>query len=45
MALAFSAFAMICDSITIEHPEVVQKSYPNFWNDLKKTGFIIEELN
>jgi len=22
--------------IIIEHPEVVSKSYPNFWNDFEK---------
>lgn len=43
MALAFAALAMKLDNIIIEHPDVVQKSYPDFWNDLKKTGFIIEE--
>lgn len=44
MALAFAAFAMVLDAITIEHPEVVQKSYPDFWNDLKKNGFVIKEI-
>ncbi len=43
MAMAFSAFAMKLDSITIEQPDVVKKSYPNFWNDLKSVGFIIKE--
>lgn len=45
MAMAFAALAFKCKSITIEHPEVVKKSYPGFWNDLKKLGFVIEELN
>ena len=44
MAMAFATLAMIKDSITIEHPEVVKKSYPNFWNDLKSVGFKIEEI-
>ena len=44
MAMAFAALAMKLGSISIEHPEVVKKSYPGFWNDLKKTGFAVEEI-
>lgn len=43
MAMAFSALAMKFDSVTIEDPDVVKKSYPGFWNDLKTAGFKIEE--
>jgi 3-phosphoshikimate 1-carboxyvinyltransferase len=43
MAMAFAAFAMKFDSVMIEDPDVVRKSYPGFWNDLKKTGFIVKE--
>lgn len=42
MAMAFAALAMKYDSIMIEHPDVVRKSYPDFWNDLKNTGFTIQ---
>ena len=35
MAMAFAPAALL-QPISIEHPEVVSKSYPNFWNDLKK---------
>jgi len=35
MAMAFAPVALICP-ITIEHPEVVSKSYPSFWKDLEK---------
>ena len=45
MALSFATLAMKLDSVTIEDPEVVKKSYPGFWNDLKSVGFIIEEIN
>jgi 3-phosphoshikimate 1-carboxyvinyltransferase len=44
MAMAFASLAMKFDSITIEHPEVVKKSYPAFWTDMKKLGFVIEEV-
>ena len=35
MAMAFAPTAMVTP-ITIEHPEVVSKSYPNFWEDIKQ---------
>jgi 3-phosphoshikimate 1-carboxyvinyltransferase len=46
MAMSFAPLALLQDSITIEHPEVVKKSYPAFWDDLKKpeTGFVIDEV-
>ena len=40
MAMAFAPLALKVP-ITIENAEVVSKSYPNFWNDLKKIGFQI----
>jgi 3-phosphoshikimate 1-carboxyvinyltransferase len=44
MAMAFAPLALVCKSITIENPEVVDKSYPGFWDDLKKIGFVIEKV-
>ncbi len=35
MAMAFAPAVMIFPQITIKNPEVVSKSYPNFWEDLK----------
>lgn len=35
MALAFAPCAYRCTGLAIEHPEVVAKSYPGFWDDLK----------
>lgn len=35
MAMAFAPLAMLMD-ITIEEPNVVVKSYPSFWDDIKK---------
>lgn len=43
MALAFAPVAMTISGIKIEDPGVVTKSYPNFYTDLKKVGFEIEE--
>jgi 3-phosphoshikimate 1-carboxyvinyltransferase len=42
MAMAFAPLAMLGD-IQIEHPEVVEKSYPQFWEDLKLLGFEISD--
>ncbi|MCF6359800.1 MAG: 3-phosphoshikimate 1-carboxyvinyltransferase [Cyclobacteriaceae bacterium] len=41
MAMAFAPLACIMPSVTIESPEVVNKSYPSFWADLEKVGFKI----
>jgi len=38
MAMAFAPAAMLFPGLQIENPEVVSKSYPNFWNDLKSVG-------
>ena len=40
MAMALAPVASIKD-IYINNPEVVIKSYPNYWDDLKRVGFII----
>ena len=40
MAMAFAPLALRVP-ITINDAEVVSKSYPNFWNDLKNIGFKI----
>jgi 3-phosphoshikimate 1-carboxyvinyltransferase len=38
MAMAFAPLALL-GRISIEDAEVVQKSYPNFWDEMKKLGF------
>lgn len=45
MAMAFAPAALRLKSIVINHPEVVSKSYPGYWNDLRHAGFKIEELD
>ncbi|MDG2342368.1 MAG: 3-phosphoshikimate 1-carboxyvinyltransferase [Cytophagales bacterium] len=40
MAMAFAPLASEID-ITINNPEVVKKSYPMFWDDMKKFGYSI----
>lgn len=41
MAMAFAPIALKLPQLEINHPEVVSKSYPHFWEDLKKAGFTI----
>ena len=41
MALAFAPVACRIDKIRINNPQVVTKSYPNYWNDLKSSQFDI----
>ena len=42
MAMAFAPLAIL-GKMTIESPKVVEKSYPDFWTQLKKVGFEIGE--
>ncbi|TAF75836.1 MAG: 3-phosphoshikimate 1-carboxyvinyltransferase [Bacteroidetes bacterium] len=43
MAMAFAPLALK-HTVLIENPDVVVKSYPSFWDDLKLAGFEIEEV-
>ena len=43
MAMAFAPACLVMDDICINNPEVVSKSYPRYWDDLRSAGFIIEE--
>ena len=44
MAMAFAPAALVRpEGIQIAHPEVVSKSYPHYWEDLRKAGFVVEE--
>lgn len=41
MAMTFAPLALKLGTISIRDPDVVRKSYPDFWKDLKKLGFRI----
>ena len=43
MAMAFAPLAMKT-TLIVNDAEVVSKSYPDFWNDLKQLDFGIKEL-
>lgn len=47
MAMAFAPMSLVLPSrsILIDDPGVVSKSYPNYWEDLRKAGFSIKELS
>lgn len=42
MALSFAPLAQKTGTIVIEDAQVVQKSYPSYWNDLKTLGCLVE---
>ncbi|MGE0635732.1 MAG: 3-phosphoshikimate 1-carboxyvinyltransferase [Bacteroidia bacterium] len=41
MVMAFAPLALACRSINIQNPETVKKSYPGFWEDLKKSDLSV----
>ena len=43
MAMAFAPACIVLPDIYINDPHVVTKSYPRYWEDLQKAGFIIKE--
>lgn len=44
MAMALAPLAIKFPGLKINNPHVVTKSYPEFWNDLKKAGFQINNV-
>lgn len=45
MAMSFAPLAIKLGEIRINDPEVVSKSYPHYWDDLRKAGFQIEQVD
>ncbi|QNN45076.1 3-phosphoshikimate 1-carboxyvinyltransferase [Pedobacter roseus] len=43
MAMAFAPLALLINEVEIEEMQVVEKSYPYYWEDLKKAGFEVRE--
>ena len=44
MAMAFAPVSLLRTGIAINNPEVVSKSYPQFWEDMEKAGFKLTRL-
>jgi 3-phosphoshikimate 1-carboxyvinyltransferase len=45
MAMAFAPLSLKTGKMLIKEPMVVSKSYPAYWDDLKKLGFGVGEVN
>lgn len=45
MAMSFTPASIIFKDLYINNPEVVTKSYPSFWDDLKQGGFELNETD
>ncbi len=45
MAMAFAPAALYLPGLVIDAPEVVTKSYPGFWDDLRNAGFTLKEVD
>lgn len=43
MAMAFAPLALKINQVEIEDQRVVEKSYPDFWLDLEKAGFSVND--
>ncbi len=43
MAMAFAPACLVRPDIRIDRPEVVSKSYPAYWDDLRQAGFHVEQ--
>ena len=43
MAMAFAPACFLFPGLCVNHPEVVTKSYPGYWNDLRMAGFSVTE--
>lgn len=41
IAMAFAPLSLLYNSVTINNPDVVEKSYPDFWDHLNKAGFTL----
>jgi 3-phosphoshikimate 1-carboxyvinyltransferase len=44
MAMAFAPLSLLINEVILEDMDVVEKSYPDFWKDLQKAGFTVEEI-
>ncbi len=44
MALSFAPAALRFEGVRINNPQVVTKSYPHFWDDLRAAQFSVESL-
>jgi 3-phosphoshikimate 1-carboxyvinyltransferase len=43
MAMAFAPMSILGTPVIVNNPGVVSKSYPGFWEDLQKVGFLVQQ--
>ncbi|MGL5890723.1 MAG: 3-phosphoshikimate 1-carboxyvinyltransferase [Bacteroidia bacterium] len=43
MAMAFAPLALRMNGLQISDHDVVKKSYPGFWDEMRKLGFVLDE--
>lgn len=41
MAMSFAPLSLLINTVKINNPGVIRKSYPGFWKDLKKSGISV----
>lgn len=41
IAMAFAMLSVVCGQMTLDDPGVVSKSYPGFWDELERAGFLL----
>jgi 3-phosphoshikimate 1-carboxyvinyltransferase len=44
MAMAFASASLLFPTMMIANPHVVSKSYPTFWREMQRAGFVVEEI-
>lgn len=42
MAMAFAPAAAVAGGLTLDDPQVVSKSFPHFWANMRRLGFILQ---
>jgi len=45
MAMAFAPLAAVFGELMVENPEVVSKSFPDYWNEVAKLGIAVSRQN
>ncbi len=46
VAMSLAPLAMKFETVSVVEPEVVKKSYPQYWDEIEKTGlFLLEKIN
>ena len=45
MAMSIAPLCIKTGSVMINNPQVVAKSYPHYWDNLRAAGFVVEEIN